>query len=212
LTLIRDLEVQGQYLYVGDDESGLSIVDVSDPTNMVHAGNLLLHRAPIRLHVVDRYAYVADWMTGVFILDISEPRNIRIVGQAPGVDRSTDIFVDANRAYVANPGGFKVFHIQHGTNMVLINTLPSPAESVYVADRTIFLPELWIGLRLYKNLPGVQVMMRVDAEPGLPLEILAANNLDAPFLPIFATNSPVMPVDFVDQDVAGPKKLYRVRQ
>jgi hypothetical protein len=29
---------------------------------------------------------------------------------------------------------------------------------------------------------------------------------------IFATNSPVMPVEFRDQDVRGPKKLYRVRQ
>jgi len=47
---------------------------------------------------------------------------------------------------------------------------------------------------------------------GLPFEVLAGHEHAGPFLPIFATNSPVMPVDFIDQDVAGPKKFYRVRQ
>jgi hypothetical protein len=86
------------------------------------------------------------------------------------------------------------------------------ADRVVLAGRTIFLPEYWAGLSLYKNLSGVQVMMEVMAQPGVPVEILAANDLTEPLVPLFATNSPVMPVEFRDQEVRGPKKLYRVRQ
>ncbi len=67
------------------------------------------------------------------------------------------------------------------------------------------------------SLPNVQFTVRVDATPGVPFTLEAATHLNAPipWAPIFTTNVPAMPFDYVDFDVKlseKPRKFYRVRQ
>ena len=64
---------------------------------------------------------------------------------------------------------------------------------------------------------NVQFTLRVDATPGVPFTIEAATDLNLPvhWTPLFATNVPTMPFDYVDFDVRiteKPRKYYRVRQ
>ena len=86
-----------------------------------------------------------------------------------------------------------------------------------VAAGRIYVADDYQGLVVLPTLPNVQFTVRVDATSGVPFTLEAATNLNAPipWVPIFTTNVPAMPFDYVDFDVKlseKPHKYYRVRQ
>ncbi|MFM6249860.1 MAG: LVIVD repeat-containing protein, partial [Dolichospermum sp.] len=66
-----DVQVVGNYAYVGDAYSGLQIIDISNPTSPTLKGNYDTSDWAHGVQIVGNYAYVADFYSGLQIIDIS---------------------------------------------------------------------------------------------------------------------------------------------
>jgi hypothetical protein len=94
----------------------------------------------------------------------------------------------------------------------------SDAQDVKVIAGRIYVADGAAGLLVLPTLPNVQFTVRVDGgTQGTPYTIEAATDLTGPnpWTPLWTTNPPTLPFDFVDYDVKTsdkPHKCYRVRQ
>jgi hypothetical protein len=92
------------------------------------------------------------------------------------------------------------------------------ADGVAVIANRIYVADGAAGLLVLPTVANIQFTVRVeDGMPGTPYTIEAATNLHEPvqWSPLWTTNPPAMPFDYVDFDVKlseKPQKFYRVRQ
>ena len=94
--------IAGSYAYVADYDSGLAIIDISDPTNPgtpVYADTTGDARG---VAVAGSYAYVADSGSGLAIIDISEPTNPGVPVYADTTGYACGVAVAGSYAYVAD--------------------------------------------------------------------------------------------------------------
>jgi len=63
--------VSGSYAYVADEDDGLRIIDVSDPSSPSEVGFYDTGGSALGVYVSGSYAYVADEGGGLYILDVS---------------------------------------------------------------------------------------------------------------------------------------------
>lgn len=121
--------VKDDYAYVADgyfqaqDEGGLLIYDISDPTTPRQEGKLSTPQGgPNEVVVIDEYAYIANGQDGLLIADVSNPAAPYRVG-AFGTSYACDLAIRDNYAYMADRTGglviidhsFKQFPAQVGS-------------------------------------------------------------------------------------------------
>jgi hypothetical protein len=70
---VQDIYVAGDYVYVALGDSGLRVIDVSDPATPVEAGAYDTPGTASGVHVADDYVYVAAGLSGLRVIDISDP-------------------------------------------------------------------------------------------------------------------------------------------
>ncbi len=76
----RDVAVSGGYAYVADNDDGLVVVDVNDPTNPVRAGGYDTSGYAHGVAVAGGYAYVANENSGLVVsLMVSFPLSLTIM-------------------------------------------------------------------------------------------------------------------------------------
>jgi len=131
---VRGIFVVDDYAYVADDDSGLAIIDVSNPTNPGQPVYRDTRGSANDVFVTDGYAYVADWFAGLAIIDVSDPTN-------PGepvyrfVDTSTSgVYVTGDYAYVSGHSHLAIIDVSDPTNPgeVIYRNTSSQALEVYV--------------------------------------------------------------------------------
>ncbi|UZO74948.1 DUF4347 domain-containing protein [Microcystis aeruginosa str. Chao 1910] len=114
-----DVQVVGNYAYVADGDSGLQIIDISNPTNPTLKGNYdttsSFHWA-YDVQVVGNYAYVADGDSGLQIIDISNPTNPTLKGNYD-TGWAYGVQIVGNYAYIADTyTGLQIIDISNPTN------------------------------------------------------------------------------------------------
>ena len=92
----QDVEVVGNYAYLADGDSGLQIIDISNPTNPTLKGNYDTPDYAYGVQVVGNYAYVADGDSGLQIIDISNPTNPTLKGNYDTSGFAQDVQVVGN--------------------------------------------------------------------------------------------------------------------
>jgi hypothetical protein len=136
---VRDVAVSGQYAYIGYHwlsnqgyDSGIRVVDVSDPANPVMAGEAELPTTWAELKRVESlalsggYAYVTDMYNGLVIFDLADPVNpaAEAVCYIPS---AMDVAVSGGYAYFTCVGyGLQVVNIdpaQFTDNLDVIQTV-----------------------------------------------------------------------------------------
>jgi hypothetical protein len=116
------ISVAGDYAYVADDRSGLQILDVSDPADILHKGTYDTPGKAYRIAVKGNYAYVADYDGGLQVINITDPENPGLAGSFEKISYAEDVYVNGNYAYVAGSGaGFTMVDISNPENPVLVN-------------------------------------------------------------------------------------------
>jgi hypothetical protein len=70
-----DVQIVGNYAYVADLDSGLQIIDISNPAAPTFKGNYDTSGYAYGVQIVGNYAYVADYEGGLQILDVSDFTN-----------------------------------------------------------------------------------------------------------------------------------------
>ncbi|MBA7512300.1 hypothetical protein ES705_04304 [subsurface metagenome] len=94
--------VSGDYAYVADYDSGLAVIDISDPTN---PGTPVYEDTTgwaYGVYVSGDYAYMADYDSGLAIINISDPTNPGTPIYADTTGDAYDVYVSGDYAYVAD--------------------------------------------------------------------------------------------------------------
>ena len=97
----RCVYVSAEYAYVADSDSGLQIIDISDPANPFIVGTCDTPGSALGVYVAGDYAYVADGYSGLQVIDITNPTSPSIVGSCDTVGSGAGVCVAGNYAYVA---------------------------------------------------------------------------------------------------------------
>ncbi|MDD3275506.1 MAG: S8 family serine peptidase [Kiritimatiellales bacterium] len=97
----QNIVVVGSYAYVAAGESGLVILNVSDPKNPVVAGLCDTAGAATDVAVNNGYAYVADGDKGLAIINVSTPASPWLTGTYHTNDVQ-GVAVQSNYVYLAN--------------------------------------------------------------------------------------------------------------
>lgn len=122
--VVRDVAVVGNLAYVGyywlsseGYDSGIQVVDVTDPANPVLAGEAELPStfAELKrvqaLSVANGYAYVADMYNGLTVFDLSDPTT-PVVDGVCYIASALDVAVSGNYAYLVCAGyGLQVVNV-----------------------------------------------------------------------------------------------------
>lgn len=144
--LVRHVVVEGNYAYLAGWNSGLRVIDVSDPTNPTAAGFCDTPGLAGKAAVSGNYAYVADYTNGLQVIDISVPASPWIAGifDTPGL--ALGVAVEGDHVFVADySSGIFVLDISDPTNPTYAGAYDTPgyAEDVeidgdyaFVADNT----------------------------------------------------------------------------
>jgi hypothetical protein len=147
----NDVYVSGNYAYVTGIEDSLEIVNVANPTNPVHVGNITSGQngamldGPMGVYVSGSYAYVVSWNSRALeIFDVSTPANPVLTGHVdfthgnPSIlNGVTDVYVSGNYAYVTcqNSNVLEIFDVSNKAAPVFTTsvTVVKPIN-VYVSN------------------------------------------------------------------------------
>ena len=94
--------VSGGYAYVADGDSGLAVINVSDPTNPGTPVYRDTTGDAKGVYVSGDYAYVADKASGLAVIDISDPINLGTPVYEDTNGSAYGVYVSGNYAYVAD--------------------------------------------------------------------------------------------------------------
>jgi hypothetical protein len=111
--------VSGDYLYIADKLAGLSIMEISDPTNPVWKANRSVGSPQwgMEISVDGDYAFLAVQPYGLIIINVSDPLNPGTPIFVSTTAYPQDVHVAGNFAYVADgAGGLAIINITDPTN------------------------------------------------------------------------------------------------
>ena len=144
-----DVFVQGSYAYVADNQSGLQVINVIDPTNPVISGTYDTPGNAWGIFIQGDYAYVADQASGLQIIDISNPSNPIYAGSYDTLDDAYGVFLQDNYAYVASAySGLQIINIANPANPVFVGRYYTAgfARNVFVMGNYAYVPDYSSGL------------------------------------------------------------------
>jgi hypothetical protein len=120
------IHVKEQYAYIADERSGFQVVDISDKSHPIMAGNWQepFGTSTVDVYVVGNYAYVGNSAAGVMVFDISSHSKPVLLGS---VGRNAIPYrVRGNYAYTAyNSKGLQVIDIQDPSSSSSISLVGS---------------------------------------------------------------------------------------
>jgi len=97
-----EVVVTGNRAYIADNDSGLQVIDISDPTRPRIIGSVDTPGYAYGVAITGNRAYVADGWSGLQVIDISDSSNPTIIGSVDTPYYASEVVVIGNKAYVAN--------------------------------------------------------------------------------------------------------------
>jgi len=128
---IESFDTQGDYLYLMNRNTGMHVIDISDPASLIEVANCPTPGSGWDVDVSGEYAYVADYATdgtaGLQIINISNPL-------APFIEKEINLPVDSPAHQVAYSNGFAyVISLQktfEGDHLHVIDVDPVETASI----------------------------------------------------------------------------------
>ena len=150
--VINDIKISGNYAYIADNETGLRIINISNPTNLQETGFYDTPGDALGVTVSGNYAYVADKYAGLRIIDISNPASPQEVGfyNTPGI--ASSVSISGNYAYIADGNfyGLRIVDISNPSCPQEIGAygMSSWAQGVSVSRNYVYVADDDAGLRI----------------------------------------------------------------
>jgi hypothetical protein len=160
--------VAGNYAYVADDDAGLRVISVSDPTHPSEVGYCDTPGGAFGVAVAGSFAYVADAGAGLRIISVSDPAHPSEVGYyvTPG---AYGVAVAGNYAYVADgSAGLRVIEFYGGGVEETPSAEVRTTNAATVVRSVLFLPEAVSGERsaVGARLLDISGRKALDLKPG----------------------------------------------
>jgi hypothetical protein len=173
----NDVVARDGYAYIGNCdtwhmESGLEVVDISDPTQPTRVGFLYQSGCILEVALGLTHVYYHDWYK-IAVVDVSDPYHPTAVGQLAMTDAS-GIYVQEPYLYVACGGyGLKVVDVSNPSAPVVVGSSYFPGFGAL---------DVWVSA-------GYAYVCGYNASTGIGLWIFNVTNPMAPALvATFATN------------------------
>ena len=96
-----DVDIYGGYAYVAEDNNGLHIVDISNPTTPIQSGFLSMGLIE-SFDISGSYLYVALYGGGVSVYDLSDVLNPSLVSNYNSPGGAVSVSVENDKVYVAD--------------------------------------------------------------------------------------------------------------
>jgi hypothetical protein len=149
--LALGVEAVGNYAYVADYESGLQIINISNPAAPTLAGSYDTNNWAYGVQVVENYAYVADYYSGLQIINISNPAAPSLSGTYNTSSYAQGVEVVGNYAYVADVfSGLQNINISYHSDPSLSGSYDTTdaAEMVQVVGNYAYVADSYLGLQI----------------------------------------------------------------
>ncbi len=101
----KDVEIQDGVAFVADDDGGLRILDISDPSELIDMGNYLTWDPAYDLELSEDYAYLSVSERGLLVMDISVPSRPELVGEYTDAGEDIDLCLAGDHLYMADRAG-----------------------------------------------------------------------------------------------------------
>jgi len=180
----KDLDFYAHYAVIADDQGGLVIVDIQDPSNPQIVTQVNTQTRFVGVAVRDTFAYVASLdRGGLKIFSISDPLNPIELGQDPSF-LAYKIFAPQDNPDIVYIAAGYWFHVQLVnpplfTSYVKRWSVPGNVRSVYLVDSLAFLASEQMGVYVYNvNGPSQQIQGQVGHidTPGNARDIFVCQN------------------------------------
>jgi hypothetical protein len=117
--------VDGGYAYIADSDSGLTVVDLSDPADPQVVATVDTPGTALGVDVVDAIAYVADYTGGLRLFDVSNPTAASPLGSTDTPGDARKVVVSGTTAFVAdNAGGLTVVDVSSSSSPSVVTSFP----------------------------------------------------------------------------------------
>ncbi len=168
---VYDVEVSGDYAYLGVWGSGLLVVDVSDPTQPLLVAQIELPGIPEGVAICGSTVYVADWKSGVHIVDVSNPLAPIHTMSVPTTYRSRDVEVADGFAYVVYTKGIQVLDVTSPPEPVIVGQMPVEVYGAAVSGEFIYFAHGLAGLGITRAQCAVSAANPPEGEASPPLHL-----------------------------------------
>lgn len=171
------VQVVGNYAYVAYGNSGLEIVDISDPANPYRVGTTgSMGSTSWDLYVTDGYAYMANDDAGLKIVDVRDPENPHLVSTLDIAGDIHDVRASGDYIYLAyQHDGFKIVEATGDkTNPHVISSIPAVSNGSFDNANGMDLAGDYVYLAAK---PGLNVINVSD-----PYAPVVTGSFDASFL------------------------------
>ncbi len=146
-----DVVVAGDHAFVADGNSGLQVIDISDPANPTFADSYNTSGSAYGVAVAGNHAFVADGDAGLQVIDISDPTNLALAGTYDTPDYARCVAIAGDQVYLANgTSGLLVIDISDPTNPTLAGSYDTSgvAYGVAVAGNYAFVADFTSGFQV----------------------------------------------------------------
>ena len=145
------VNVAGNYAYAATGNTGLRILDISDPTAPVETGYCFTPGSAQDVDIAGDYAYVADAGEGLRIIDVSSPETPFEVGFCSTTNTANAVTITGEYAYVAAGSyGLRIIDITDPQNPFEAGFCDTPdnALDVDVSGNYAYVADDEAGLRI----------------------------------------------------------------
>lgn len=131
-----DVEISGNYAYIADHDGGITVADISNPSNPFEVSSVETPGRALTIEVVSNFAYVADRRGGLRVFNVSDPAKPTEVGFFDTEDDAWGVTVSGNYAYVAvDTDGLQILDISDPANPTEVSRFDTPGRAVNVRVR-----------------------------------------------------------------------------
>ena len=135
----RDLALVDSTVLV-PDETGIQIIDVSEPDNPVYIGCFNVTETCLGIEVSGDIAYIANTSDGLLILDISNPQSPQFLGSCETPDCALSLVVSDTIVYIADRNaGLQIIDVSVPQNPEIIGNFNTfNANNIEISDTLVF--------------------------------------------------------------------------
>ncbi len=153
-----DVAVSGAYAYIANRETGLLVIDISNPQSPRLVGSIDTPGSAYAVAVSGTYVYIADLDHGLQIVDVHDPTNPVLAGNADTPGSAVGVAVAGTFAYVADGGaGLQVIDVANPATPQLLGGADTPdfAQDLAVAGNHVYVADGSSGLQVVDvSVPG----------------------------------------------------------
>jgi hypothetical protein len=169
--------LSGSFVYTADSDSGLRIVDVSQPNNPVGKAVLPLQGSPTGVALSGTTAYVSSGDAGLRIIDVSVSTAPVEIGAYDTPGFANGVTIVGTTAYVADNSSLIVLNVANKSAPQLLGTFPisGSVSGVAIVNTTAYVAAGYSGLKII-NVANPASMSLLGAYTAGSAESISVSN------------------------------------